>query len=81
MDLGFGGWTTGEMDLHQLRVKSQTLRNACLSVQEIVAGQLRGNCMGKGLSSKKAYLASHVICNRVLPRFIVPLIPSWVLQM
>ena len=40
----------------------------------------RDNCMSKRVSSKKEYLASHVISDRVLPHFSVPLVPSWAVR-
>ena len=56
-------------------------RQTCYEIAPAVyAGQLRGNCMSERLSSKNAYIASHVISDRELPRFIVPMVPTWVIQ-
>ena len=55
------------------RVRSSQVKPS--QVKSVYAGQLRGNCMSKHVSSKKEYLASHVICDRVLP-----LVASWVIQ-
>ena len=43
VDLGFSGWTTGEMDLQQLSMKSQIMRSACLSPSTRSSSLLR-NC-------------------------------------
>ena len=56
-------------------------RQTCYEIAPAVyAGQLRGNCMSERLSSKNAFLANHVISDRELPRFIVPMVPTWVIQ-
>ena len=56
VDLGFGGWTTGEMDLHQLSMKSHIMRNACLSPSRRSSSLLR-NCPCKSSPDSCAALA------------------------
>ena len=77
MDHGGDGFEAAE---HTIAYNAGCLPIAFHKIVAVYAGQLRGNCMSERLSSKNAYLASHVISDRELPRFIVPMVPTWVIQ-